>query len=174
MPSVTEFNLVADRLAERKALITVAAWMEDNTEVREILGVRTPDSSYEFNTDITTETDVLGITYTDVNKTEPTQTFDPHYIRGGSKFAFKLHDIMRRNALTELDQFTVYQIYTYLGNATDGYEADKHVNCTVEPTSLGGDTRINFPYTIHFSNDKKTGKVDKLTSDFVFTEDVAI
>ena len=78
---------------------------------------------------------------------------------------------MRRNALTELNQFTVYNIYTYLGTS-GAYEADKHVNCTIEYASLGGDSRVNFPYVIHYSNDSVTGTVNKLTSDFTFTEDV--
>ena len=50
------FNLATGQRAERKLLITVAAWMEGEgtsaTEVREILGTRTPDSSIEYNADI--------------------------------------------------------------------------------------------------------------------------
>ena len=70
--AVTQFNLKNGQRAERKLLITVAEWYEGTTEVREILGTRTPDSSIDYQSDVETSTDVRGINYTDVNKTQPT------------------------------------------------------------------------------------------------------
>jgi hypothetical protein len=66
-------NLAAKERAQRKTLITVAEWTPSGTTepVREILGARTEDASIEFNADVATSTDILGTTYTDVNKTEP-------------------------------------------------------------------------------------------------------
>lgn len=174
--AVTNFNLKNGQRAERKLLITVAEWSTGTgTAVqREILGTRTPDSSIEYNADIATETDVRGITYTDVNKTEPSQTFDPYTVLGGSKLGPVLDDIRRRNAVTEYSQFTIYVITAYKGTAGQ-YECEKHTGCTIIPTALGGDSFVNMPIEVHLSNDcNGTGKpglgtVDKLTDDFTFS-----
>lgn len=172
--AISEFNLAQHQRAERKLLITVAEWTEGDTQVREILGRRTEDSSIEYNADIATSTDILGINYTDINKTQPQQDFDPYLILGGSKLGEKLNDIRKRNALSELQQFTLYIITAFIGNAEDGYEAEKHVNCTITYNSMGGDANVNFPISAYFSNDITNGKVDKLSDDFTFTPDVKV
>lgn len=173
----TEFNLATNQRAERKLLITVAEWSEGTgtsaTQVREILGRRTEDSSIEYNPDIETTTDILGINYTDVNRTQPQQDFDPYLILGGSKLGAKLNDIRRRNALSELDQFTVYIITAYAGKS-GAYETEKHVGCTILYTALGGDSNVNMPISVYLSNNSVTGTVDKLSDDFAFTADVSV
>ncbi len=167
--AVNQFNLAQHQRAERKLLMTVAEWTEGTTTERELLGRRTEDSSIEYNADQSTSTDVLGINYTDINKTQPQQDFDPYLILGGSKLGAKLNDIRKRNALSELSQFTLYIITGYVGNSTDGYEAEKHVNCTISYNRLGGDANVNMPISVYFSNEITNGTVDKLADDFVFT-----
>ena len=176
------FNLKTGQRAERKLLITVAEWKDENGSVtidgqkysREILGRRTEDSSIEYNADIETTTDILGINYTDINKTQPQQDFDPYLILGGSKLGAKLNDIRKRNALAELNQFTLYIITAYVGDATNGYEAERHVNCTITYNSLGGDSNVNMPISAYFSNESTTGTVNKLSDDFSFSPDLTI
>lgn len=180
--TVKQINLPDKQRAERKALITVAEWKEgtgdDQETLREILGTRTPDSSVEYNLDMETSTDIRGINYTDVNKTQPQQDFDPYLILGGSKLCAFLNDIRRRNALAELSQFTVYLITSYVGTS-GAYEAERHSNCTIAYNSLGGESNVNMPISVYFSNDWEgsgapgTGTVDKLSDDFTFTADVA-
>ncbi len=180
--AISTFNLATDQRAARKLLITVIEWADPNGSItvgqdkfeRAICGKRTPDSSVEYNTDSEDSTDILGINYHDVNKTQPSQSFDPHLILGGDKFGEKLNDIRKRNALTELSQFTVYLITAFVGDSTNGYEAEKHVNCTVEYDSIGGEDNVNFPYTVYYSNDITNGTVDKLSVDFTFTPDVSL
>ena len=166
--AVSAINLPQHQRAPRKLLITVAEWMDGANEKREVLGRRTEDSSIEYNADTETTTDVLGINYTDVNKTQPQQDFDPYLVLGGSELAAKLNDIRRRNAIEELSQFTIYIITAYVGSAS-AYEAEKHVNCTIVYNSLGGDVNVNMPISIYFSNDITLGTVDKLSDDFTFT-----
>lgn len=166
--SATQFNLATDQRAERKLLITVAEWGSGNSTEREILGKRTEDSSIEYNPDVETTTDILGINYTDLNRTQPQQDFDPFLILGGSKLGVKLNDIRRRNAISELNQFTIYVITAFAGSA-GSYEAEKHTNCTIIYNSIGGDTNVNFPISVYYSNKITIGTVDKLSDDFVFT-----
>ena len=166
--SVSQFNLTTGKRAERKLLITVAEWTEGSLQEREILGTRTEDSSIDYNPDIETTTDILGINYTDINKTQPQQDFDPFLVLGGSKLGAKLNDIRRRNALAELSQFTVYIITAFVGTA-GAYEAEKHTGCTITYNSIGGDANVNFPISVYYSNSITVGTVDKLADDFVFT-----
>ena len=178
--SIKQINLNQGQRAERKLLVTVAEWEEplDGTTgtetVRELLGTRTEDSSIEYNADIQDSTDILGNNYTDVNKTQPTQAFDPFLILGGSRLGAFLNDIRRRNALSELTgAFTIYVITAFVGTSGN-YETEKHAECTITYDSIGGDANVNFPITVHFSNKITTGKVDKIAPDFEFTPDVSV
>lgn len=160
--------------AQRKLLITVAEWATgENTTVKELLGVRTPDSSIEFNPDIQKSTDILGTTYTDVEKTEPQQTFDPHYIIGGSA----LDEYMVKAALkNDIDKFngvfTIYVIAAFMDSGsgtTHAYYTVKHEGCTILPTSVGGEAYTGMPLEVHYSNKITEGTVDALTDSMEFT-----
>lgn len=143
-------------------------------EVREVLGVRVTDSSIDLNADIETATDILGNTYTDVNKTEPSQTLDPSYIIGGSKLSAYLYDAAIHNRIKDYNgAFKIYVISLFLGS-TGAYEAVRHNGCTIIPTSIGGESYVAMPMEIHFSNNITSGTVDKAKADFTFTEDANI
>ena len=147
----------------------------EGEESRELLGARVEDSSIELNPDVATSTDILGITYTDVNKTEPQQTLDPSYVMGGSKLSAYLYDAAVHNRINDYNgTFNVYVISAFIGDATNGYETVRHNGCTILPTAIGGDAYVAMPLEIHFSNDITSGTVDKLAADFEFTEDVNI
>lgn len=154
--------------AQRKLLITVAEWEENNETKREILGTRTEDSSIEYNIDAETMTDVRGITYTDVNKTEPAQTFDPFYIMGGSDLSAYLSMAALKNDIDAYNGvFNIYVIAAYLQDGSS-YYAVEHKNCSIYPTSLGGDSYTALPIEVHYSNDIVEGAVDSLADDFEF------
>lgn len=166
-------DLTTGQRAQRKLLITVAEWGASGSTTKEVLGVRTPDSSIEFNPDTQKTTDVLGIGYTDVEKTEPQQTFDPHYIIGGSA----LDEYMVKAALAnDIDAFngafTIYVITAFIdsgSSSSHAYYAVKHEGCTILPTSLGGEAYTGMPLEVHLSNDITEGTVDKLDNSFTFT-----
>lgn len=165
------FNLANGQRADRKLLITVAEWSEGaSSTVREILGRRIESSAIEYNHDISTMTDILGENYTDVNKSQPQQSFEPYTITGGSKLAEYLNEKRRRNALSELNGFTVYVITAFKGDEGE-WETEKHTDCTIVYSSIGGDTHTDMPITVYFSNKITLGTVDKLDDSFVFTPD---
>lgn len=168
-------NLTKGQRAKREKLITVAQWGTGNDKKRQFLGVRTEDSSIDLNPDIQTSTDILGHTYTDVEKTEPQQTMDPSYIVGGSYLhdylteAFLANDIDKYNGA-----FDIYIISAYLtdGTATTGdgkYYTVKHEGCSIFPTSVGGSNYVSMPIEIHYSNKITKGTVDALKPGFTFT-----
>ena len=173
-------NLPAGERAQRKTLITVAEWnstgaLEQNT--REILGVRTEDSSIEFNPDVGTITDIRGTTYTDVNKTEPQQSFDPFYVIGGSKLAEYLVNAALSNDIQAYNgKFTVYIITAFISDEmseTIKYRTIRHTGCSIIPQSIGGDSYTSMPIEVHYSNNITIGSVNKLSDDFEFTPDTA-
>lgn len=165
------FNLQNGQRADRKLLITVAEWTEGtNTTKRQILGHRIESSQIDYNHDITTITDILGQNYTDVNKSQPQQNFEPFTITGGNALAEFLNEKRRRNALSELNGFTVYVITAFKGDEGE-YEAEKHTDCTIVYNSIGGDAKTDMPITVYYSNKITTGTVDKLDDTFEFTPD---
>lgn len=171
-------NLATNERAQRKLLITAASWKEGTTEKKQILGARTEDSSIEFNAEINTVTDILGITYTDVEKTEPQQTFDPMYILGGTDLHAYLTQAALKNDINAYNgKFDLYIITMFInGSGTSGsYYAVRHNNCSIIPTSIGGDAYVNLPVEVHFSNDidEGTATVTKDTNGktvFTFTK----
>lgn len=176
-----KMDLVSKERAQRKTLITVAEWTPAGADepVREILGARTEESSIEFNADIATSTDILGVTYTDVNKTEPQQSFDPFFLLGGSKLGEYLVDAALENRINDYNgKFNIYIIAAFINDKSASASATKyktvmHKGCSIIPTSIGGDAYVSMPIECHYSNEITKGSVDKLADDFVFTADEA-
>jgi len=167
----TTFNLTGEAL--RNKLLTYVNVGTKTAPEWEIQGVKTEDAAYELNPDVTTVTDILGITYTDVNKVEPQITIDPNTLRMGAKLSEKLLDIYRRRAFEEFQQFEVLTVWGMLGTGSN-YEADLEEGCTIHPNSIGGSSRVDMPYTILLSNKITKGTVNALfpASDIQFTPTV--
>lgn len=147
---------------ERKTLITIAAWKENETQNVAILGTRTEDSSIEFNGDVNTSTDVLGINYTDLGKTQPQQSFDPAYIIGGDKLTEYMSKAALKNDISAYNGvFDVYLVAAYLKD-TDKFYTVKHKGCSIIPQSLGGSDFVSLPYDVYFSNDIEEGSVTSI------------
>lgn len=172
MSEFTEFNLTDGQEAERKLLKTyVDVSGSDTTPEWEVVGEGIEESAIEYNPDVETTTDILGITRTKVNKTEPAQALEPYTVRGKSKLAFIIWDIQRRNALSEFGMFKVMQVHEFVGSNTSGYAAEVHDGCTITPTSIGGSAYVDMPINIQYSNKKTLGTV-KYTGDTpTFTAD---
>lgn len=153
----------AGQRAERKTLITVATWKEDEDTVKAaILGARTEDSSIEFNGDVETSTDVLGINYTDLGKTQPQQSFDPAYLIGGDELmAYMNRAALENNINAYNGVFDVYIVAAYLTD-TGKFFTVKHSGCSIIPQSLGGSDFVSLPYDVHFSNNITKGSVNSI------------
>lgn len=176
MAQATEFNLSANQKAARKLLVT-AVDVSDSSASPEwsVIGAGVEDSSIELNPEVNSVTDILGVTETSVDKMEPKQTFEPFTVRGGSKLAFKLFDIWKRKAWSELSNFDVLIMYGFVDGATEGsFEAEKQSGCTIVMNSMGGCAYVDFPIEINYSNDSILGTVNKLKgSDITFTPNVS-
>lgn len=179
MAEIATFNLADNQKAERKLLVTCvntgdSVTKSSGTPNWQIVGAGVEDSSVEYNPDVETITDILGITETTVNKLETSQSLEPMTIRGGSELAVKLYNQIKYGKLSELSQYEVMQIHAYAsidtGDSTT-YEAEVHKNCTLTPQSVGGSSYIDMPIDINYSNDKTHGTVNayKAGSTVTFT-----
>lgn len=161
----TDFNVGAGVKAARKLLRTYVNVGTASEKEWFLVGSGVEDSSIELNPNTESVTDILGVTTTDVTKWEPNQSFDPFTIKGGSKLAFKLHEIWTDKRPELLSQFEVLIVYKYIGEETSGYEAELQKNCTINITSIGGSAYVDMPIEISYSNDSTKGTV-------TFDEDV--
>ena len=160
MAEATAFNLTDGQQAERKLLVTAVNVGTTLAKEWQIIGVGVEDSAVEYNPDITTTTDILGTTKTQVNKLETSQTLEPMTVTGGSDLAVKLYNQVKYGRLSELSMYEVLLIHAYVGT-TGAYEAEMHTGCTITPQSVGGSSYVDMPIDINFSNNKTHGTVDK-------------
>ena len=176
MADAAKFNLQDGEKAQRKLLVTAvnvgdSVTMSSGTPEWQVVGVGVEDSSIEFNPDTETITDILGITETTVNKLETAQTLDPMTVRGGSKLAIQLYNQVKYGRLSEFSMYEVMIISAFVGE-NGAYEAEVHKGCTLTPQSMGGDSYVDMPIDINFSNDKIHGTVNdyKYGSTITFTK----
>lgn len=168
MAEAAEFNLEVGQKAERKLLVTAVNVGASELQEWEIVGAGVEESAIEYNPDISTVTDILGLTETTVNKLETSQTLEPMTIKGGSKLALKLYNQVKYGKLSELAMYEVMQIHAYVGQEGQ-YEAEVHKGCTITPQSVGGSATVDMPIQISYSNNKTHGTVDKFAAGETIT-----
>jgi hypothetical protein len=159
MPINTDFNLKTGVKAARRLLRTYVNVGTTDEKEWYLLGKGVEDSSIELNPTTTTTKDILGNVVTDVEGWEPSQGFDPHTVEGGSKLAFKLHEIWVNKTPELLSQFEVMIVYKYIGEETTGYEAELQTGCTINATSIGGSAYVDMPIELMLSNKSTKGTV---------------
>ena len=166
-----QFNLTAEAL---RKMMTLHVNVSDDPQSPEweVQGYKTEDQSIEYNPDVSTVTDILGDTYTDVNKFERQASFEPNTLRMGSKLSQKLLTLERNDDLAKFSQFEVLIVYGFIGTA-GSYAADMYPASTIYPNSLGGSSRVNMPFNIHLGGEKKKGTSSAIrgtaTSPLTFT-----
>lgn len=171
----TSINLKAGLKADRKLEIHFVDISNGAAAPEwEILGRGVEDAAMEFNHDVETTTDILGLSDTEVSPAKPQLDLDPNTIRGGQKLNTLLLDIERRNALSELSAFKVLNVHCYLGGDEGGngpFLAELHTGCTIVPQSLGGSSYVGLPLNVMLSNDKQLGTATITDGVPVFTPD---
>ena len=159
MAANTDFNVNAGAKAPRKLLKHYVNVGTGGTKEWELLGVGIEDSSIETNFETETVNDILGNSETSITGASPSQSFEPFTVRGGSKLAFKLHEIWLNKEYEKLSQFEMLTVYGYIGTETDGYEADMQSDCTITFGSIGGSAYVDMPITVNYSDKKQRGTV---------------
>lgn len=161
----TDFNVKAGVKAPRKLLKHYVNVGSAEAQEWELLGAGVEDSSIDTNFETEDVNDILGNHETSITGASPSQSFDPFTIRGGSKLAFKLHEIWMDKSYEQLSQFQMLTVYSYVGAETDGYDADLQSDCTITFERIGGSAYVDMPITVNYSDKKERGTV-------MFTEGV--
>lgn len=154
-----DFNVATDIKVQRKLLKHYVNLGTADAPDWELLGKGIEESTIELNPETEETQDILGINEVSVKSWKPTQSFDPFTVRGGSRLAFKLHDIWMNNTPELLSQFEMLTVYSYVGDTSTGYDADLQKNCTISMTSIGGSAYVDMPIEVSYSNDKTRGTV---------------
>ena len=155
----TDFNVGAGVKAPRKLLKHYVNVGTTAAQEWELLGVGVEDSAIETNFETETVNDILGNSETSVTGASPSQSFEPFTVRGGSKLAFKLHEIWLNKEYEKLSKFDMLTVYGYVGSETDGYDADMQSDCTITFGSIGGSAYVDMPITVNYSDKKERGTV---------------
>lgn len=166
----TDFNVNTGAKAPRKLLKHYVNVGTGESKEWELLGVGIEDSAIETNFETETVNDILGNSETSVTGASPSQSFEPFTVRGGSKLAFKLHEIWLDKKYEELSQFDMLTVYGYIGTETDGYDADMQSNCTITFGSIGGSAYVDMPITVNYSDKKERGTVQFTDKAPTFTK----
>ena len=173
------FNLKGEAL--RKLLICavdvseqpVSTWNAANA-IWEIQGYKTEDASIGLNPQKTKVTDILGDTYTDIEKFEAAISFEPNTLRMGAKLSELMVKYWRNGQLEKFSQFPALIGYGFIG-VEGAFDADVYPQSTVTPNDLGGSSRVNMPFELDFGGERKPGTIDKMRgSDMVFTPTVNV
>lgn len=155
----TDFNVGVGVKAPRKLLKHYVNVGTSESKEWELLGAGIEDSSIETNFETEEVNDILGNHETSITGAAPSQSFDPFTVRGGSKLAFKLHEIWLNKEYEKLSQFEMLTVYAYLGEQTDGYDATLEADCTITFSSIGGSANVDMPITVNYSDKKQRGTV---------------
>lgn len=155
----TDFNVEAGTKAPRKLLKHYVNVGSAEAQEWELLGAGVEDSSIDTNFETEDVNDILGNHETSITGASPSQSFDPFTIRGGSKLAFKLHEIWMNKSYEQLSQFQMLTVYSYVGAETDGYDADLQSDCTIMFERIGGSAYVDMPITVNYSDKKERGTV---------------
>ena len=173
MAEATAFNVTAGLEIERKYMTTWVNVGDSETPVWECVGAGVEDSAIETNADVSTTTDILGVTKTKVNKLERAQTLDPMTATGGSLLQVKLYNDIRYEKLSAMSAYEVMIVHGYVGTDAS-FEAELYGACTLLVTSIGGSSYVDMPIEITLGGEKTLGTSSKFksTDTPVFTPEV--
>lgn len=167
---VDGFSISKEGDIERRMLAHYVDVSTTATPSWELLGYKLDDVSVDFNWDSEKITDITGVTYNTVNKSEPEISLDGYVINRNSTFVQTLTKMAIRNAVSEFGNFDILTVYGMLEDSSDKLLAKIDSNCTILPESLGGQDYVHISPTISLSNVATYGTVTAISASPTFTE----
>lgn len=161
-------NVPAGETVNREDLISYLNVGTDASPEWSPFGVRTEDSSIEYDWSEETSQDILGNIWTTMKKPKLSQSFDPWKLSGGDKAQEKLLNLavveQNARALTNQDVMIAHFYLTDKGS-TAGKFAERYKSCMVKPTGLGGagGGPIDMPIDVVYGGERTAGTVSKGT-----------
>lgn len=154
------FNTTSGQTIKRELLLAFLNTGTPTTPVWSPLGKRVTDSSVEMDWSAETNTDILGNVYTNMQKPQITQSFDPYDLDAGDTALVKIWNLAVKDqdypALAAQD---VLIVHGYAGTSGSAMVAERYSACAVRPTSIGGagGGNISMPIEITYGGTRTVG-----------------
>ena len=168
------FNTTAGQTIDRELLI---AYLNTGTSVSpewSAFGPRVADSSMEYDSQESSEKDILGTTRTTMKKPIVTQTFDPCYLDSGDKALTKIWELaVKKQDAAALANQDVLIVHHYAGTAKTAVFAERYEGAMVKPSSLGGEGGgfVGMPIDVTYGGTRTTGTASVTAGVVTFTAD---
>lgn len=166
------FNTTPGVTVARELMVLYLNTGTNSTPVWSPIGKRVEDSSIEFDWATETKQDILGKTYVTGKKATKTQSFDPCELDADDAAQQKIWNLAivddDINALLNQDCLIVH---LYVGDATNGYFAERYESCSVLPTGLGGEGggQLGMPIDVTFGGTRTVGTATVSNNTVTFT-----
>lgn len=123
-----------------------------------LIGLRTDDSSMEYDWGEETSQDIIGQTHTLLKKPVITQTFDPAPLDSG----YTALAAIWQDAVVDQNYASLASKDMLIWHAYAGF-AERYSSCMVKPTSLGGEGggNIGLPFDVTYGGERTKGTVTK-------------
>lgn len=139
------------------------------------IGKRAEDSSMEMDWSKESKKDVLGNTFNSAKKPIITQTFDPCPLDAGDAAQVKLWNLaVREQNHTALMAQDLLLVHFYAGSSESAAFAERYAECSVLPTSLGGEGGgfLSMPIEVTFGGERTVGVASRgADKSITFTAD---
>lgn len=170
------FNTVENQTIDRELLILCLNTGTAEAPVWSPVGKRVADSSMEYDWSEETSTDILGNTYTTMNKPKITQTFDPWNLDAGDKAQLRIwNDAIRNHDTNAMSNNDMLVLHTYAGTKDTAIFAERYSACAVKPSSLGGagGGKLAMPISVTYGGPRTTGTASVKDGAITFAPGVA-
>lgn len=168
------FNTKPGQTVERKLLLLYLNTGTESSPVWSVIGKRVEDSSMEFDWGDESKKDILGETYTTMQRPTITQTFDPCELDAADAAQQRIWNMAVRDqdaaALANQDMLVVH---TYAGTANTAVFAERYSACAVKPTGLGGSGNVGMPIEVTYGGTRTAGTASVSSGTVTFTADSA-
>lgn len=164
------FNTTPGRTVERKLLLLYLNTGTESAPVWSVIGKRVEDSSMEYDWGDESKKDILGETYTTMQRPTITQTFDPCELDAADVAQQKIWNMAVRDqdasALSSQDMLIVH---TYAGTPNTAVFAERYNACAVKPSGLGGAGNVGMPIDVTFGGTRTVGAAAVANGTITFT-----
>lgn len=165
------FNTTAGSTVKRELLIAYLNTGTSSAPVWSPVGKRVEDSSMEMDWSSETKNDILGRTYTTLQKPTITQTFEPGELDSDDAAQVKIWNLaVKDQDYPSLSNMDMLIVHFYAGETATPF-AERYDACTVTPSGLGGEGggSVGMPVDVTYGGNRTVGTASRNAETGVVT-----
>lgn len=165
------FTTTEGQTISRELLIAYLNTGTATAPVWSAIGKRVEESSAELDWAKETSQDILGNTFTILNKPVITQTFDPIPLDAGDDAAVKMWNLaVKDHDAQSLANQDMMIAHFYAGSASANW-AERYDSCAIAVTSIGGSGggTLDIATEVTYGGNRTLGTVSKSGGEVTFT-----